>query len=207
MNISKYGKASLTLLGASIAADLVTTGGVVTLASTAIGFSPHVLKTLGSVLKSVSPGLLTNQLTKIVDKYSEEDRSLEKAFAQAISNTLASVKKDFLSNKAYRVSLKDRLNRALGSGVPSAALLNQNILEDYYFQPLYRAFSDDQTIEKILKENQQLKPTQLIEEIIKVNKINLPDYQSDQQASIFKALTEGFNERFLHYFNEELKSS
>ena len=203
MNISKYGKASLMILGFQVAADVLTTGGVGTIAT--LGLSSGVLLSLKETLAGVFPGLLTHQLAKASDEFSEA--SLEKAFEKAISNTLESVKRDFFSNEAYRVTLKDRLDHLLGSGVPSEEILNQKLLEKYYFQPLYQAFQDDKMIEKIINNNEHLKPGELIAEIIRANNLQLPQYKAEQQKLIFKALTEGFNERFLHDFNKELKTN
>jgi hypothetical protein len=54
MNISKYGKASLMVFSFLGAADIITTGGVVTSAAATLGLSPTVLASLKVTLQGIS---------------------------------------------------------------------------------------------------------------------------------------------------------
>ncbi len=206
MNIPKLGKASLALLSfTTVTSADVLTGGLGTLATT-LGLTSTISETLNNMLKGVGLGLLTHQVAKSIDQQTEGNQRLEDAFDKAVSNTLASVKRDFFEDE-YQIRLKKRIDYWLGSGVPPESILQQKILENHFFTPLYQALTEEETIKKIIDSNQQLHPTDFIEAILKEKNIKLPSYKAEQQPLIIKTLAEGFRERFLYYLSQELKAN
>ena len=199
MNISR--KAGF-LLSTAVCIDAFLTGGTASLAGTGIA---TILQSLPGVGGNVLCGLATNHLSK----EPALNKQLEEAFQNAISQTIESVKSDFIEDNNLKNVWWRQKSIDYGFSIPE---LNENYtlnrsLEENFFQPLEKALQNEARIRKILDENQQLNPAALIEKVLESESICLPEFRKEHEAGVRKALIDGFNQRFRFHLLQNLHKS
>jgi len=189
------------LIASATGLDLMTTGGAVTLSQIGIA---GIGAAIGHVGASVFSGVLTSQAVSQID--AKKSLSQEVVFQKAVQSVLALVKKDFLDQNEINTNRWDWL--LIHTGFTVAELNDsqtiQSSLEAHFFKPLDEAFAEEAFIERIIREHQELKPGDLISEIIDKLNISFPQYRKEYEQPLVDAIKVAFKEQFQSHFIQHL---
>ncbi|MDZ7695134.1 MAG: tetratricopeptide repeat protein [Balneolaceae bacterium] len=196
IKLSKYGKAGLTITALGVTAFT----GVP--ATTILGLSPELIGSFKDIFQDVNTNIFAKHLIEAVEK----DPDIEKAYEEALVETLDAVKKEFYEDQklieTFSLQLKAKLE-----GIPSEKIVNRNSMKEKFFKPLEEALKEDKVIKRIFEENKQLELGNLVQKIIKENNtVSFPSFiDSDEKKNqVIKIFSDQFNKRFLENFKKQL---
>ncbi|WP_209330426.1 tetratricopeptide repeat protein [Lunatimonas salinarum] len=191
-------------LGTAVFLDAFATGGSASL--TGLGIA-SILTALTDSGVNILAGISAHHFSK--EGITEPNQQLEKAFQKAVEQTIESVKKDFIEGNHLNIPWWRMQSLKFGFEIPSydENFTLQNSIEQNFFVPLLKFLNDEKLIKEILTKNQELNPSEFIEMLVEKKKIQLPEFRSDHQEGLVKALVEGFKDRFMYHFVQNLSKS